>query len=71
METVYDVMQLLKRFGTFVYTKNRIGDLQLMEMDLVELYKAGLIETREFQSARHILKTEVVKLEKEKNLDLK
>ncbi|MGM9968693.1 YqgQ family protein [uncultured Rummeliibacillus sp.] len=65
METVYDVMQLLKRFGTFVYTKNRIGDLQLMEMDLVELYKGGLIEAREFQSARHILRTEIVKLEKE------
>lgn len=63
METVYDVMQLLKRFGTFVYTKNRIGDLQLMEMDLLELYKGGLIEAREFQSARHILRTESVRLE--------
>lgn len=59
-------MQLLKRFGTFVYTKNRIGDLQLMEMDLVELYKGGLIEVREFQAARHILRTESVKLESEK-----
>lgn len=65
METVYDVMQLLKRFGTFVYTKNRIGDLQLMEMDLLELYKGGLIEAREFQSGRHILRTESVRLEKD------
>lgn len=65
MKTVYDVMQLLKRFGTFVYTKNRIGDLQLMEMDLFELYKGGLIEPIEFQSARHILRTEAIRLEKE------
>lgn len=65
METVYDVMQLLKRFGTFVYTKNRIGDLQLMEMDLLELYKGGLIESREFQSARHILRMEEMRLKKE------
>ncbi|WP_397539288.1 YqgQ family protein [Rummeliibacillus pycnus] len=65
METVYDVMQFLKRFGTFVYTKNRIGDLQLMEMDLVELYKGGIIESQEFQSARHILRMEELRLEKE------
>ena len=58
-------MQFLKRFGTFVYTKNRIGDLQLMEIDLVELYKGGLIEPREFQSARHILRMEEMRLEKD------
>ncbi|MBO2534996.1 MULTISPECIES: YqgQ family protein [Rummeliibacillus] len=65
METVYDVMQFLKRFGTFIYTKNRVGDLQLMEIDLMELYKGGLIEAREFQSARHILRTEEIRLENE------
>ncbi|WP_150284106.1 YqgQ family protein [Rummeliibacillus sp. TYF-LIM-RU47] len=66
METVYDVMQLLKRFGTFVYTKNRVGDLQLMEIDLVELYKGGLIEAQDFQFARHILRTETKKLESQR-----
>ena len=34
METVYDVQQLLRRFGAFIYTGNRHSDLTMMELRL-------------------------------------
>ena len=37
MKTVYDVRQLLKRFSIFIYTGNRIADLDLMEDELKDL----------------------------------
>ncbi|MFC7364839.1 MULTISPECIES: YqgQ family protein [Bhargavaea] len=56
METVYDVMQLLKRFGTFVYTGDRNADLILMEMEVRQLYDNGLITQQQFIQSRLILR---------------
>jgi len=58
METVFDVRQLLKRFGTFIYTGDRLADLELMEDEIRELYREELIEAREYQNAMLILKRE-------------
>ncbi|MEI4770906.1 YqgQ family protein [Psychrobacillus sp. FJAT-51614] len=58
MKTVYDVMQLLKRFGTYIYTKDRIADLELMEDEIKELYKMQMIEAQDFQLALLILRQE-------------
>lgn len=65
IENMQDIRQYLKRFGTFVYTKNRIGDLRMMEADIKELYEAGILDVREYQKARHILSAEELRLEKE------
>jgi uncharacterized protein YqgQ len=56
METVYDVMQLLKRFGTFVYTGDRNADLILMEMEVRQFYDNGLITQQEFAKSLLILR---------------
>ena len=56
MKTVYDVQQLLKKFGTFVYTGERFGDLELMEMEIDTLYEFDFIQTKEFQMAKLILR---------------
>lgn len=58
MKTVYDVMQLLKRFGIFVYTKDRLADLQIMEDEVRDLYKMQMIESKDFQIAILILRQE-------------
>ena len=58
MKTVYDVRQLLKRFSIFIYTGNRIADLDLMEDELKDLSKVNLIESEEFQKAILILRHE-------------
>lgn len=66
MNNVYDIRQYLKGFGTFIYTKDRIGDLHMMEDDLKELHQAGILPIREYQVARHILRAEEIRIKQEK-----
>ena len=58
MKNIYDVTQLLKRFGIFVYTKDRIADLEMMEEEIKELYQMQLIDVKEFQMAILLLRQE-------------
>lgn len=59
MKTIYDVQQLLKRFGTIIYVGDRVSTLELMEEELKELYKSQLIESQEFQSGLLLLRHEI------------
>jgi uncharacterized protein YqgQ len=65
LKTIYDIQQLLKRFGTFIYIGERLADLELMETEIKELYSSKLIETADFQSAIMLLRHEI-RLEREK-----
>lgn len=65
VRTIYDVQQLLKRYGVFVYIGNRVADLQLMEVELKELYQSQLVETQEYQMALLLLRQNIA-IEKEK-----
>ena len=65
MKTIYDIQQLLKKYGTIIYVGQRLSDLQLMEAELKELYQSQLIETRDFQTALFLLRHEI-QIEKEK-----
>lgn len=58
MNTVYHVRQLLKKFGIYIYTGDRIGDLDLMEFEMKELYQLSFISTLEYQQSLLILKKE-------------
>jgi uncharacterized protein YqgQ len=66
MKTIYDIQQFLKRYGTIIYIGERVADLELMEMELKELYQSQLIEPREFQTALLILRHEI-QFQKEKS----
>lgn len=63
MKTVYDIRMLLKRFGTFVYSRDRIGDLILMEAELEELHRFGMITNDEYMNGKLILQKEKNELE--------
>lgn len=65
MKTIYDVQQFLKRFGTIIYTGDRVADLELMEDEIKELHRSELIETKEFQMALLLVRHHI-QLEKEK-----
>ena len=68
METIYDVQQLLKKFGTVIYVGDRLADLQLMEEELKELQHSSLIDPKEYQMALLLLRHEIQKeLDKRKN----
>jgi len=59
MNNMYDVQQLLKRFGTFIYTGNRESDLELMSLEVFELYKAKLISSEKFIKIKHVINKEL------------
>lgn len=63
METVLDIRNLLKRYGIFIYTGDRIGDLEMMEMELKDLYDAKLVDIHHYQKGLLILRREKAELE--------
>lgn len=65
LKSVYDVQQLLKQFGIFVYVGNRMWDLEIMMDELRKIHQNHLIEQSIYLSAMTILKKEH-QLEQEK-----
>lgn len=55
---MYDVLQLLKKYQIFIYTGDRIADLDLMEMELAELRNAKILPDKEFLQATLIIRRE-------------
>ena len=66
MKTVYDVQQILKKFGTFIYTGNRLSDMELMQSEINELYNFGFVDVEEYRLAILILRREINRLNSEK-----
>ncbi len=58
MKTLYDVQQVLKKFGIFVYLGNRLFDIELMEIEFRKLYEGRLIDEKLFRSGILVLKRE-------------
>lgn len=56
MKNLYDVMQLLKRYGTVIYTADYQADLAMMEDEVRELYRLQFITAKEFATAMLILR---------------
>ncbi len=67
MKTIYDVQQLLKKYGTIIYIGDRVADLELMEAELRELFQSQLIEVRDYQTAILLLRQEI-QIQKEKRM---
>lgn len=63
MKTMYDVLQLLKRFGTIIYTGNPIADLELIQEEVKELYNQKLIDVNEYKTATLIIRSAHNKLQ--------
>jgi uncharacterized protein YqgQ len=66
MKTVYDIQQMLKRFGTIIYIGDRLAELEFMEMELKELYRSKFIDVREYQAAMIVLHQAIVDEKKKK-----
>lgn len=57
--TLHDVQQLLRQFGTMIYTGDPLGDLELMEAELRELFlEWHVISSEQFQQALGVLRRE-------------
>lgn len=58
MRTLYDVQQLLRRFGIYVYVGKRLWDIELMQIELKSLNDEGLIPNETYIAAVLVLKQE-------------
>lgn len=58
MKTLYDVQQLFKRFGIYIYVGERIYDIELMLIELQNIYDGRLIDKETYLTAWNILKRE-------------
>lgn len=58
METLYDVQQLFKQFGMYIYVGARIYDIELMMIELKKLYEGQLVDRDTYLQSRHILQRE-------------
>lgn len=66
MKTILDIRNILKQYGSFIYTGDRLRDLMMMEDEIRELYKSQVIDPKEFQSALLIIRNEIKKEEERK-----
>lgn len=66
MKSMIDVYQLLKQYGTYIYTGDRYGDLQLIHEELQELYKSNMLEPKLYQTAVLLIRQEERRLKAEK-----
>lgn len=68
MKVLFDVHNLLKKFGIYVYIGKRLYDIEVMKIELQRLYDNGLISRDDYLKAELILRREHrLELEKEKN----
>ncbi len=58
MQTLYDIQQLLKKFGIFVYVGNRLYDIELMDLEFKKLHEGQLIDDKTFQKGLLVLRRE-------------
>ncbi|MGL4820652.1 MAG: YqgQ family protein [Bacilli bacterium] len=63
MQTLYDVQQLLKEYGTIIYTGNRAHDLALMREEVQELSRSQLVSTTDYNMAMLLINSELTSLE--------
>ncbi|MCT1903914.1 YqgQ family protein [Oceanobacillus sojae] len=69
MQNIHDVRKLLMKFGTFIYTTDRLGDLELMMMEINELYEWKFISSQQFQQAVLLIKKESREYKKGTKID--
>ncbi|TDM04348.1 YqgQ family protein [Macrococcus carouselicus] len=55
METFFDVQQLLKQFGLIIYFKDEQNTIEMMNQELTDIHRSGLISNEDFIQARLIL----------------
>ncbi|KOY83140.1 YqgQ family protein [Lysinibacillus sp. FSL H8-0500] len=62
MDKMLDIYELLKTYGTYIYTRDPIGDLVLMEDEIRELYKANVLDIKDYQMALLLIRQEATRL---------
>lgn len=59
MKDLLSIINLLKRFGIFIYTGDRNDDIDLMLSEIKDLYESGLLLKEDYLIAVLILRKEL------------
>ncbi|EJF1299646.1 YqgQ family protein [Staphylococcus pseudintermedius] len=55
LNTFYDVLQLLKKFGFIIYFDNKGDTLEMIEQEIQTLYRHELITRDEFVQSKSLI----------------
>jgi uncharacterized protein YqgQ len=55
MRTFLDVLQLLKKYDIYIHLGNRLWDIELAAIEIDNLYKAGLLENKNYAQIKLVL----------------
>lgn len=66
MKDLLSIINLLKRFGVFIYTGNRLDDIDLMMSEVKDLYESHLLTKEDYLTAVLILRKERSNMEQSK-----
>lgn len=61
MRDLMSIINLLKRFGIFIYTGDRNDDIDLMMSEVKDLYESGLLQKEDYLTAILVLRKELNK----------
>lgn len=58
VKTYYDVLELLKRFGTYIHLGNRLWDIEMAAIEVDRLHQSQLIDDKTYATAKIVLQHE-------------
>jgi uncharacterized protein YqgQ len=66
MRTFIDVLDLLKRYDIYIHVGKRLWDIELAALEIDNMYKAGLLDIKEYGQIKLVL-THEHELEERRN----
>ena len=68
MQTFLDVLNLLKKYDIYIHVGKRLGDIELAAIEIDNMYKAGLLDAKEYAQIKLVLRHEHELEEKQERL---
>lgn len=68
MQTFLDVLNLLKKYDIYIHVGKRLWDIELAAIEIDNMYKAGLLDAKEYAQIKLVLRHEHELEEKQERL---
>ena len=68
MQTFLDVLNLLKKYEIYIHVGKRLWDIELAAIEIDNMYKAGLLDAKEYAQIKLVLRHEHELEEKQERL---
>ncbi|MDA5458555.1 hypothetical protein B816_37 [Weissella confusa] len=68
MQTFLDVLNLFKKYDIYIHVGKRLWDIELAAIEIDNMYKAGLLDAKEYAQIKLVLRHEHELEEKQERL---